>query len=129
MTTKAEYTAAAEAIKEAIWMRNFINDLRIYPEIEKVPLFINNNVSLKLTWNPELHERTKYINIKFHFLRERIIEVRDLNTRRVKGSDNIADILTKGLSKIKHDHHYQGLRMKDFDEGMLLKDFGDMTLG
>jgi hypothetical protein len=65
-TMDAEYTASAEATKEAVWIRNFINDLRIPGvHIDSVPLYINNS-ALKLTRNPEFHSRLligkKYIN-------------------------------------------------------------------
>jgi hypothetical protein len=43
-TMDAEYIACAEAAKEAMWIRNFINDLRIPGiYIETVPLYIDNN--------------------------------------------------------------------------------------
>jgi len=45
--------------KEAVWIRNFINDLRIPGvHIDTVPLYIDNNSALKLTRNPEFHNRS-----------------------------------------------------------------------
>ncbi|BFG35093.1 hypothetical protein CerSpe_213670 [Prunus speciosa] len=43
-TTEAEYVAASEAAKEAIWMRKFITELGVVPNIESpVILYCDNN--------------------------------------------------------------------------------------
>ena len=101
-TMDAEYIAGAEAAKEAVWIRNFINDLRIPGiYIDTVPLYIDNNSALKLTRNPEFHNRSKHINVKHHFIREKVDEG-DINTQRVDTKDNLADILTKALPSHTH---------------------------
>jgi hypothetical protein len=74
-TMDAEYTASVEATKEAVWIRNFINDLRIPGVyIGSVPLYIDNNLALKLTRNPEFYSRLKYIDVKHYFVREKVEE-------------------------------------------------------
>lgn len=70
-TCEAEYVAGYKAVQEIIWVQNMINDLRVKGlEIASTPLLIDNNAALKLTRNPEMHDRTKHIDIKYHFLRE-----------------------------------------------------------
>lgn len=99
----AEYIAAAEAARDAIWIRNFMNDLKL-PEIaiQTVPLFIDNNCALKLTRNPEFHARSKYIDVKWHYIREKV-ETGEITTARVATKDNLADILTKVLARPTHE--------------------------
>ena len=64
-TMDAEYIASAEAAKEAVWIRNLVNDLRIPGiHIDTVPLYIDSNSALKLTRNPELHNKSKHIDVK-----------------------------------------------------------------
>jgi hypothetical protein len=98
-TIDIEYIAGAEAAKEAVWIRNFINDLRI-PEvyIDTVPLYIDNNLALKLTRNPEFHSRSKHIDVKHYFIREKV-EEGIINTQRIDTTDNLADVFTKALPK------------------------------
>jgi hypothetical protein len=102
-TMDAEYIACAEAAKEAVWIRNFVNDLRI-PEIhiDKVPLYIDNTSALKLTRNPEFHSRSKHIDVKHHFIREKV-EEGVVDTQGINTKDNLADIFTKALPKLTHE--------------------------
>ncbi|XP_043717636.1 secreted RxLR effector protein 161-like [Telopea speciosissima] len=43
-TTKAEYLAASEAVKEGVWLKKFLTDLRVVPELVKhpIPLLCDN---------------------------------------------------------------------------------------
>lgn len=100
-TTDAEYIAAAEAAREAIWLKGFVNDLHIADTLIAIPLFIDNNAVLKLSKNPELHQRTKHIDVRYHFLRQRVTENKDLITLRVNTEENTADMLTKALAPPK----------------------------
>jgi hypothetical protein len=100
----AEYIAGAEAAKEAVWIRNFINDPQIPGiHVDTVPLYIDNNSALKLTRNPEFHSRSKHINIKHHFIREKV-EENAINTQRIGTVDNLADVFTKALPKPTHEN-------------------------
>jgi hypothetical protein len=99
----AEYIAGAEATKEAVWIRNFINDLRIPGiHIDAVPLYIDNNSALKLTRNPEFHSRSKHIDVKHYFIREKVDEG-VINTQLVDTKDNLVDVFTKALPRSTHE--------------------------
>lgn len=101
-TTEAEYIAASEATKEAIWLKGIINELDIAYHIDGVPLHIDNDSAMKLTKNAEFHARTKHINVKHHFIRE---HVRDgtIIPIRVSTEDNLADAFTKPLARARFE--------------------------
>jgi hypothetical protein len=99
-TMDAEYMAGAEAAKEAVWLRWFAEDTGLLKQ-QVVVLYTDNNAALKLSRNPENHRRAKHIDIKYHFLREHVVDLKDLETRRVSTEENIADILTKALGRIR----------------------------
>ena len=110
-TCEAEYVAGYKASQEIIWIQNMINDLRIKTlEATSTPLLIDNNAALRLTRNPELHDRTKHIELKYHFLREMTLSGR-INTQRVSTKDNLADLLTKPLPRDTHEKLVNGLGM------------------
>lgn len=59
-------------------------------------MLCDNTASISLSEDPLLHSRVKHINIKFHFLCERI-QSQELAVSYVNTKDNIADIFTKAL--------------------------------
>lgn len=96
----AEYIAVGAAATQAIWIRNFINNLKIPGyEVGVVLLHIDNNAVLKLMRNPEFYAKLKHIEIKHHFIREKVMKDKVIDTLRVNTKDNIVDILTKALAR------------------------------
>jgi hypothetical protein len=66
---------------------------------------IDNTVAIALAKNPILHDRSKHIDVKFHFTRE-CVERGDINLEHVGTGDELADILTEALGRV----HFQELR-------------------
>ena len=94
-----------------MWIRNFINDLRIPGvHIDTVPLYIDNNAALKLTRNPEFHSRAKHIDVKHNFIREKVEEGL-IDTQRVNTKDNLADVFTKALPRSTHEELVKRLNL------------------
>lgn len=96
-TSEAEYVAAAEAVSEGIWLSKLLIDLQIDPELPFI-LYEDNNGTIFMSTNPET-KRTKHIDIKFHYLRELVWEQK-VKLVKIQSSHQIADVLTKPLSKI-----------------------------
>jgi hypothetical protein len=63
---------------------------------------MDNKATLQITRSPEHHERSKHIDVKHHFIRERV-QNRELTTFRVKGRHNNAYTLTNALSRVKFE--------------------------
>ncbi|GKA40681.1 retrovirus-related pol polyprotein from transposon TNT 1-94 [Tanacetum coccineum] len=59
-TTEAEYVAAAQASKEAVWLKMLLEELG--HEQEKITLFCDNQSALYLARNPAFHSKTKHNN-------------------------------------------------------------------
>lgn len=109
-STEAEYMSLTEASKEAIYLQDFLTELGL-PREEKVIIFCDNIGANKLGKNPVFHARTKHINIKHHFVREVVangtILVDYIPTERM-----VADVLTKGLAREKHNWCVNELGLK-----------------
>nr|GEW65261.1 Gag-Pol polyprotein [Tanacetum cinerariifolium] len=71
-TTEAEYVAAAQASKEAVWLKMLLEELG-YKQ-EKITLFCDNQSALYLARNPTFHSKTKHIRVQYHFVREKVEE-------------------------------------------------------
>ncbi|GJR11302.1 retrovirus-related pol polyprotein from transposon TNT 1-94 [Tanacetum coccineum] len=61
-TTEAEYVAAAQASKEAVWLKMLLEELG--HEQEKITLFCDNQSALYLARNPAFHSKTKHIRVQ-----------------------------------------------------------------
>jgi len=97
-TTEAEYVSLALATQEAIWLRSLLSDLG-QKVTSPTNIFEDNQGAIQLAKNPKFHNRTKHIDVTYHFIRERVnsdeISVTYCSTNEMK-----ADIMTKGLSKV-----------------------------
>ena len=96
--TEVKYIATSEATKEAIWMKKFIMDLRVVPEIERsVPFYCDNTGTVIQAKKFRSHQRSKHILRCFHLI-QKIIERQDVILERVDTKNNIADPFTKAIS-------------------------------
>ena len=68
-SSEAEYIAASQASCEAIWLRKMLVGLfgqRLRPTV----IYCDNQSCIKLTENPVFHNRSKHIEIRYHFIRD-----------------------------------------------------------
>lgn len=65
---EAEYVAATAATCQVVWLSRLLADLtgRL---AEKFQLFIDNKSAIALSKNPVHHDRSKHIDIKYHYIR------------------------------------------------------------
>lgn len=96
-TTEVEYIAASDATKEVIWLRHLLESVGAVSN-DPTMMKVDNQGAIKLIKNPEFHKRTKHIDIRFHFIREKYDEGQ-IEVSYVPSSDQLADIMTKALSK------------------------------
>ena len=68
-TYEAEYVAAATAVCQVVWLRQLPGELTSV-EAHPPALMVDNQPAIALAKNPVLHDRSKHINVKFHFLRD-----------------------------------------------------------
>ena len=95
-TTEAEYVSATLAAKEIIWLKKLFCECNVDTGI--CTLFVDNLSAVKLIKNPEFHQRSKHIDVKYHFIRD-LYAVGEIDIQYVKSDDQIADIFTKALAK------------------------------
>ncbi|KAJ0431334.1 putative RNA-directed DNA polymerase [Helianthus annuus] len=94
-TTEAEYRAAAVAAQECIWLVRLLRSLHQVVDYS-VKMFCDNISAIKLAENPVFHDRTKHIEIYYHFIRERVLK-EDIEMKAIKTTEQVADAFTKSL--------------------------------
>ncbi|GJV32729.1 retrovirus-related pol polyprotein from transposon TNT 1-94 [Tanacetum coccineum] len=100
-TTKAEYMALTKAVKEAIWLRGLLEELGV--ELNIVAVNCDNQSVIHLSRNHDFHERTKHINVRYHFIIE-VLEAKTVKVLKVGTEHNVADALTNVIPGLKLQH-------------------------
>ena len=94
-TAEAEYVALSTAAQEAIWLQQLMSDL-MNKSIQEMIIYEDNQSTICLAKNQQVHGRTKHIDIKYHFVRD-LVEAGRIKVEYCASENMIADILTKGL--------------------------------
>ena len=70
-TAEAEYIAAGSCCAQILWIKNQLNDYGVV--VNKIPIFCDNTSAIAISNNPVQHSRTKHIDIRYHFIREHVM--------------------------------------------------------
>ncbi|KAG4036495.1 hypothetical protein PC123_g27935 [Phytophthora cactorum] len=102
-TTESEYMALSMLVQEAVHLRQMLEKLKMKQQ-QASEVFVDNESAKKLAKNPQFHSRTKHIDARHHFVRERI-ELKEIEMLRVPVADNVADIFTKPVTRAVFEKH------------------------
>nr|GEY24351.1 retrovirus-related Pol polyprotein from transposon TNT 1-94 [Tanacetum cinerariifolium] len=91
-TTEAEYMALTETVKESIWLKGLLIELG--RNQRSVVVNCDNQGANHLFRNTMFHERTKHLNVRYHFIKE-IVESREIEVAKIGPKDNAANAFTK----------------------------------
>eukprot|EP00253_Pinus_taeda_P001964 PITA_01964 len=72
-TAEAEYVAAASCCTHLLWMMQTLQDFQITCT-PPISILCDNTSAISISKNPAMHSKTKNIPIKYHFLREQVLE-------------------------------------------------------
>ena len=112
-TMEAEYVAAAEAAKEAVWLRKFFTDLEVIPGMDKaITLYCDNSAAIANTKESRHHKRTKHIDRRYHIIRGYVTEGM-VDVCKIASEDNLADPFTKTLVARSFERHVEAMGMRD----------------
>ncbi|GJX61358.1 hypothetical protein Tco_0294258 [Tanacetum coccineum] len=95
-SSKAEYVAADGCCANILWMKSQLIDYDII--YENVPIFCDNISAIAISNNPVLHSRTKHIDIRYHFIRDYILQG-DIELHFIPTQYQLDDIFTKPLDE------------------------------
>ena len=97
-------------------MKKFITELGVVPSIaHAVDLYCDNSGAIAQAKEPRAHNKSKHVLRKYHIIRE-FIDRGDIQICKVHTDANVADPLTKPLSRDKHDGHTVAIGIKHIGE-------------
>ena len=94
-TREAEYMAATQACKEAIWIQRLLEELG--HKQEKIFVFCDSQSALHIVRNPTFHFKRKHIGVQYHFVRE-VVEDKSVDLQKIHTNENLSDVLTKSIN-------------------------------
>ncbi|KAJ7540793.1 hypothetical protein O6H91_10G031200 [Diphasiastrum complanatum] len=109
-STGSEYIAASQATKESIWLRNLLSDIGLN-QYALTTLLCDNQSAIALSTNPRFHSRSKHIELKYHFIRSKVL-IEEVRLQYCRMQDMIANIFTKALSLDTHRRFCVELSLK-----------------
>jgi len=84
-----------------MWLRKLLQEFG-FPQTTPLKIYEDNQGCIAMSKNPVNHERTKHIDIKYHFIREKV-EDKAIEVEYLQTEDMIADILTKSMPRDRHE--------------------------
>jgi hypothetical protein len=70
-TTEAKHIALSVAVREAVWLRKLLTDLSDH-EMDPTTIHCDNQSCVKLSKNLVFHDKSKHIEIKYHYIRDMV---------------------------------------------------------
>ncbi|KAI3448749.1 hypothetical protein Pfo_005414 [Paulownia fortunei] len=99
------------ATQECIWLKRLIEEI-FYVLDYPIPIQCDNESAIKLVGNPVFHVRTKHIETRYHFVREKVL-THDIQLQKIRTEDQVGDIFTKALGKAKFEAFQSALGVVD----------------
>ncbi|CAL1357723.1 unnamed protein product [Linum trigynum] len=110
-STECEYRALATLASEVLWLRSLLHELG--QSIPSAPaLWCDNLCATFLAHNPVFHNRSKHMEIEFHFVRDQVSKGH-LHVHYLPAADQHADVLTKPLPRISFTRFCSKFRLTE----------------
>jgi hypothetical protein len=76
-------------------MKQTLTDIQVDYD-EPIPIYCDNTSAINISNNSVMHSKTKHIPIRYHFLREQVVE-KNIRVEYVGTKEQVVDIFTKLL--------------------------------
>ena len=114
-STEAEYYALSGIARELSWIRQFLTEVGYSgPDLRPAVIHGDNQGSLYLAENPQYHQKTKHIDVQYHYIRQEI-KAGNIVLDYVPTENMAADGVTKPLPLTGHQRFVKLLNMEVWD--------------
>ncbi|GBP91603.1 Copia protein [Eumeta japonica] len=113
-TTEAEYMSLPPCVQEALWLKQFQECFWQHMKNKSIIIYSDNQSSIKLSGTVGYHSRTKHIDVRRHFIRDKVLGER-IEVRYVQTDMMVTDALTKvtTYSKLAYCSSKMGLCLRE----------------
>jgi hypothetical protein len=110
-TAEAEYIALSVAVHEAVWLHKLLADLFGHV-LDSTVIHCDNQSCVKLSENPVFHDKSKHIEIKYHYIRD-MVQRKEVLVQYLPTDEQVVDVLTKPLTRMKFEYFRDRLGMAE----------------
>ena len=110
-SVEAEFRAVAHGIREIMWIRRLLEELKMTGS-SPMKLYCDNKAAISVAHNPVLHDHTKHVEVDKHFIKEKVNNGLVCMTY-IPTEEQVTDVFTKGLHKRQFDFLVGKLAMED----------------
>jgi hypothetical protein len=71
--------------------------------MRETAILCDNQSCIKMIENPMFHDRSKHIEIHYHFIRD-MVQRGALKLQYISTDEQVVDVMTKPLSHVKFEH-------------------------
>ena len=111
-TMEAEDIACNTAVNNAVWIKRFVDSLKLDMQDRLVNVFCENKSAISLIKSGANSSKGKQIDVNYHYIQD-IVETREIKAHFVPSADMMADPMTKGLTLKQFKVHVIGMRLRD----------------
>ncbi|POM76510.1 Integrase catalytic core protein [Phytophthora palmivora] len=98
-TMEAEYVAACSAVQDCIAIHQLLQELGLMQQTDAVLLRVDNQSAIKSMRNVISTQRTRHLQIKYHFIRDAIAN-KKIQVEYCPSQQQLADVFTKATERI-----------------------------
>ena len=107
------------AVCERFWLISFLKDIQV-PHSKTTLLFSDSQATLHIGANLVFHERTKYIEIDSHIVKDKVL-AKVIRLLHVRPKSQVGDLLTKAFSSQQFSHLLTKMNMVNIHSLLLLE--------
>nr|CAD1840712.1 unnamed protein product [Ananas comosus var. bracteatus] len=111
-SSEAEYIAVTGGTCQAIWLRRILCDIK-QNQTDQTVIYCDNQSTIAMIKNPVHQNRTKHIEIRYHFIRDQLAND-NIVLKHCSTDQQLADIFTKSLPVEKFVWCREGLGINEF---------------
>ena len=111
-TMEAKYVACSVVVQKAIWLRRFLNNLKIVTDPPRpVIIYCDSQAAIFFTKDAKYHSKSKHIETKYNFVRD-IVAKKEVLMQHMSTHFMVADPFTKAMTQDVFIAHTRSLRLR-----------------
>ena len=111
-TMESEFIALDKAGEEAEWLRNFLEDIPLWPKpVNAICIYYDNQAASMRAKNSVYNGKSRHIRRRHNSIRQ-LLTNGIISIDYVKSKENLADPLTKGVTRKQVAYTTKGMGLK-----------------